>query len=443
MEADGALQPPVPHDEVVILPYITVQHDLQEVIQDVSDGTIGAEAFWVSVYRKDSPSVHGKVMVKASMESENQAELEPQGDFDFQRQTSSSFLVECTKLKVPTTSVKMPKQVLKSLVSKGIDSMDVSPNGSLYVVGGHDGALRVGNVRTDAAEDIRLLKGHIGDILSCKFFPSSEVVISTSSDLSARIFSALDGSNPRILQGHTAAVTDAAIIERGRRVLTTSNDGTLKLWLVAESKCLKTWRFGHGSRKRALNVAVFQKAESSEDGSTISDAEVTSKAAVVSLEDGTLAIVDLASSGGDPPVQTIQVSRSGKALTALAVTKLASCMLVASGSADGLVTLVSLDDTNLNKPAKISSRFRRNSADVTALVFGSSSEQREDADSTTLLVSSMDGLLYESEIKLQDTQSRVEVSTEYAGYDIDACNAVVQRNGELYAAGKDGHLRRY
>lgn len=47
--------------------------------------------------------------------------------------------------------------------------MDVSPNGHLYVVGGHDGALRIGNVRTNSAEDIRLLKGHVGDILSCQF----------------------------------------------------------------------------------------------------------------------------------------------------------------------------------------------------------------------------------------------------------------------------------
>lgn len=45
--------------------------------------------------------------------------------------------------------------------------MDISPNGRLYVVGGHDGALRVGNARTDSPEDVRLLKGHVGDILSC------------------------------------------------------------------------------------------------------------------------------------------------------------------------------------------------------------------------------------------------------------------------------------
>lgn len=32
----------------------------------------------------------------------------------------SSFLVGCSKLDVPLTPVKMPKQILKSLVSKGV-----------------------------------------------------------------------------------------------------------------------------------------------------------------------------------------------------------------------------------------------------------------------------------------------------------------------------------
>lgn len=82
-------------------------------------------------------------MVKASMEHENQADLEPQGDIDFERQNSvgyrskdgyfctgtelstsmqASFLVGCSKLGVPPTSVRMPKQVLKSLVSKGVSA---------------------------------------------------------------------------------------------------------------------------------------------------------------------------------------------------------------------------------------------------------------------------------------------------------------------------------
>lgn len=274
-------------------------------------------------------------------------------------------------------------------------------------------------------------------------FPSSEVVISTSSDLTARIFSALDGSNPRTLKGHTAAVTDSAIIERGRHVLTTSNDGTLKLWLVGESKCVKTWRFGHGSRKRALRVVTFPKKSGPTTAEGSLDPEVAGKAAAVTLEDGTLAVIDLDSSGGDPPVQTIKATRNGKALTALAVTELGSITMLAVGSADGIITLVSINASNLSEPAKVLLHAKRNSADVTDLKFITHSDTPSSDTEARLLSSSMDGLLYESRISILENEVSVKVEAEFAGYDIDACNVVVQRGNDIYSAGKDGHLRRY
>lgn len=206
---------------------------------------------------------------------------------------------------------------------------------------------------------------------------------------------------------------------------------------------MKTWRFGHGSRKRALKVAVFKKAQLVENASSTLDPEVASKAAAVALEDGTLAIVDLAVSGSEPPAQTIKVSPSPKALTALAVTKTADRTIIAVGSADGVISLTILENDDLEKPLKIAYQFKRNSADVTALVFTSHLDDPLDANTVCLLASSMDGLLYESVITLNGSSGGVKVRTEYAGYDIDACNAIAQRNGEIYAAGKDGHVRRY
>lgn len=270
-------------------------------------------------------------------------------------------------------------------------------------------------------------------------------MITTSSDLSARIFSAIDGSNPRTLKGHTAAVTDVALIERGRLVLTTSNDGTLRLWQVGTSQCLKTWRFGHGSRKRALKVAVFPKEPSADLPANLGDADLLGKAAAVCLEDGSLAIVDLESSV-EGPSQTIQVSHTGKALTALAVTRHDAATIIATGSSDGIISVLSLNQKDLNEPVKQLLQFKRNSADVTALVFAETSTEGasvRDGGSVSLLASSMDGLLFQAGITIGDGQASAQVEAEYAGYDIDACNAVVQRGSDLYAAGKDGHLKRY
>ena len=49
--------------EAINLPTVNVQHDFQAVINDVEDGMVGEEDFWVSCYKNGEKSVHGKVRV--------------------------------------------------------------------------------------------------------------------------------------------------------------------------------------------------------------------------------------------------------------------------------------------------------------------------------------------------------------------------------------------
>jgi proteasomal ATPase-associated factor 1 len=46
----------------IVLPIITVQHDILSVFSDVDSG-LPPEDVWVSVYKDGEPSVHGKVRV--------------------------------------------------------------------------------------------------------------------------------------------------------------------------------------------------------------------------------------------------------------------------------------------------------------------------------------------------------------------------------------------
>lgn len=54
--------------QTIILPQITVQHDISLVIDDVRDGVVGNEweDIWVSCYHEGRPSVHGKVRISRS-----------------------------------------------------------------------------------------------------------------------------------------------------------------------------------------------------------------------------------------------------------------------------------------------------------------------------------------------------------------------------------------
>ncbi len=73
----------------------------------------------------------------------------------------------------------------------------------------------------------RNLEGHKGDIYRVRLFPSGVVVLSSGADMQVKIWSAEDGSCPVTLIGHTAAVTDTAIVERGKNIVTVSKYGFL------------------------------------------------------------------------------------------------------------------------------------------------------------------------------------------------------------------------
>lgn len=172
-----------------------------------------------------------------------------------------------SSISLPETKIRIPKRTLGPVVkgSIGVSAFDVSEAGNdLYVAGGADGQAHIGRLGTgsearaagtstvgsDSIEMIAqrriqeraeqrsinsktYLKGHVGDIRSAKFFPSGEVVLTTSSDCTARVFG-IDGQNPRTLTGHRRAILDSDFIDRGKQVLTASMDGTTRLWDVSE-----------------------------------------------------------------------------------------------------------------------------------------------------------------------------------------------------------------
>ena len=68
----------------------------------------------------------------------------------------------------------------------------------------------------------RKLDGHSGDIYSVKLFPSGVVALTSGADMRLKIWSAETGSCPVTLTGHSAAVTQASIIDRGMNIVSVS-----------------------------------------------------------------------------------------------------------------------------------------------------------------------------------------------------------------------------
>jgi WD40 repeat protein len=74
------------------------------------------------------------------------------------------------------------------------------------------------------------LEGHKAPIMSAVFFPDGRRVLTTSDDKTARVWSAPFTGTPVVLDGHTDVVVFAAPSPDGTRVVTTSRDRTARVW---------------------------------------------------------------------------------------------------------------------------------------------------------------------------------------------------------------------
>ncbi|XP_043205975.1 proteasomal ATPase-associated factor 1-like [Amphibalanus amphitrite] len=82
------------------------------------------------------------------------------------------------------------------------------------------------------------LSGHLGEVYTCRFFPSGVVILSGGADMQLKIWSAETGQCAATLRGHTGAVLATAIVDRGRNIISAGRDGHCKLWDVGEQRCL-------------------------------------------------------------------------------------------------------------------------------------------------------------------------------------------------------------
>ncbi|KAG8853216.1 hypothetical protein FRB91_005251 [Serendipita sp. 411] len=94
----------------VILPQITVQHDITTVMNDVRDGVVadGWEDAWISCYFEGKPSVHGKLRITRISGG---LSYEARDGVGWHGTSSADFRVSCASLKIEPTLIRLPKHV--------------------------------------------------------------------------------------------------------------------------------------------------------------------------------------------------------------------------------------------------------------------------------------------------------------------------------------------
>jgi WD40 repeat protein len=97
------------------------------------------------------------------------------------------------------------------------------------------------------------LTGHRNALLTVGFNSSGTSIVTTSTDQTARVWSAKSGEPLALLAGHRDSVTSASFARDGRRVVTGSSDGTVRFWYPqAQPRLVAVYR-----SKRPVEAARF------------------------------------------------------------------------------------------------------------------------------------------------------------------------------------------
>jgi WD40 repeat protein len=138
--------------------------------------------------------------------------------------------------------------------SGGITSLAVSRDGKFALTGSSDRTLKLWNLGT--GKDVKTITGHADSVTAVALSTDGKWAASGSADNTVRVWYLPDDGKvmePIVLEGHTREVTAIAFLSEGR-ILSASQDQTMRLWNVQDGKLSLTFK-GHKNWITSLAVS--------------------------------------------------------------------------------------------------------------------------------------------------------------------------------------------
>ncbi|KAH7335530.1 WD40-repeat-containing domain protein [Rhizoctonia solani] len=424
------------------LPQVTVQLDALGVIRDVEQGIIESEDIWVSCYDLSKPSVHGKVAVMISDEDRTQCAFKGREGVECKRIKDTIFHIRCPALHINDRALHFPNRIItlpemastktSSKLDRGINSLDVSADGQIWVAGLGNGSVLVG-ANPPTKNDAIYLEGnfHKGSVSAVRLVCSTTApmklrILSGSEDFSITVVEipnlplpTSNGSNTSVqslpppsirLTSHTRSVTSAQSLPCGTKVISAGRDGTLRIWDLTPDPPAASRQIG--LVRSTGDVAINSLAVSSTPHSVT--------LAALALQSGHFDLIDVEARGTlfSSSTSGFEYSKNGPldAIDIFALPDSPHKYLVVTGSQRGVLSLYVCAVENSTVVTTGLGSCVRNGAGISDVKFMSLPDDSR-GKYPRVLVATMDGLPYQLQISKTSDESRLEfeVVAEYAG----------------------------
>jgi WD40 repeat protein len=161
-----------------------------------------------------------------------------------------------------------PPHIVATPHASGVNAVAYTPDGLRLATAGEDQKVKIWDAVTGA--EMATLSGHVTGVRDVAFSPDGRFLASVGGQYRGKpasevmIWNAGTGALIRKLEGHTSLVTAVAFAPDGRRLVTASDDRTIKLWDPSTGDDVFTLR-GHTSG--VVSVAVSRDGRQIASGS--------------------------------------------------------------------------------------------------------------------------------------------------------------------------------